>query len=63
MWKPYLEDGVHFCPYPDPYLTASEMARSESLLLIQPNTYLAGHLIDKHRSAFPDEVVERVSES
>ena len=57
-WLPYLEPGVAFCPYPDPYLTVSELARDTPLLLVQPNVYLAGHLIDKHRSAFPTDTVE-----
>jgi len=60
LWRDYLTEGVLFCPYPDPYLTMSDRARDETMLLVQPNTYLAGHLIDKHRSAFPDETVERI---
>lgn len=63
LWAPLLAEGVQFCPYPEPYLTCSTLARERPLLLVQPNTYLAGHLIDKHRSAFPKDVVDRIEEA
>lgn len=67
VWMPYLawlakaEEGVLFCPYPEPYLTAGTTAAERTLLLVQPNAYLAGHLLDKHAAAFPDETVEKIA--
>lgn len=55
LWRDYLE-GRTFAPYPDPYLTASEVAREKTLLMVQPNRYLAGHLLDKHEAVFPGTV-------
>lgn len=49
-------DGRIFCPYPSPYLTASELASENRLLMVQPNRYLAGHLLDKHEALFPGTV-------
>lgn len=63
VWTPLLAalgpDAV-LAPYPEPYLTTGTLALERPLLLVQPNTYLAGHLLDKHASAFPSESVERI---
>lgn len=57
LWVPYLRaDDVVFCPYPEPYLTTTELAASSTLLLVQPNRYLAGHLLDKHASIYPGTI-------
>lgn len=60
LWRHLLDDEHVFAPYPEPYLTTSELAGYRPLLMVQPNTYLAGHLIDKHRSTHPDDVVEQL---
>jgi hypothetical protein len=54
LWSGDL-DGRVFCPYPNPYITASDLGESP-LLLVQPNRYLAGHLLDKHEALFPGTV-------
>lgn len=59
QWRDDLPGRI-FCPYPDPYLTLSTLATSEPLLLVQPNRYLAGHLLDKHDAVFPG-TIERLS--
>lgn len=59
LWAPLLTDGVLLCPYPEPYLTTTDKARTLPLLLVQPNAYLAGHLLDKHVATFPEDTVER----
>lgn len=59
-WRDYLEDGVIFAPYPDPFITATYAGMHNPLLLIQPNLFLAAHTIDKFRSIFPGETVEKV---
>lgn len=55
LWAHHLEDGVRFVPYPEPYITTTNLAQENDLLLVQPNKYLAGHLIDKHNSTWPDQ--------
>lgn len=55
LWAHHLP-GRRFAPYPDPYFTCTDTARENPLLLVQPNTYLAGHLIDKHEAFFPGTV-------
>lgn len=60
LWRSYLTDEVKFAPYPEPYFTTTDVARDNALLLIQPNPYLAGHLLDKHSSAFGADTVKKV---
>ena len=57
LWRHLLTDGVRFAPFPEPYFTLSDVARDTPLLLVQPNTYLAGHLLDKHAAAFGEASV------
>lgn len=54
LWKDYLTDGFRFCPYPEPYITSSLAAREGRLLLVQPDPWLAGHLVDKFAASNPD---------
>lgn len=45
LWKPFLEEGVTFMPYPTPLVPhAPDIGR---LVMVQPIPYLAGHLLDK----------------
>lgn len=59
-WSPLLIDGVLFCPYPGLYLTLTIKAFSTSLLLVQPDHYLAGHLLDKHAGRFGADAVVKL---
>lgn len=58
-WSTYLA-GRRFNPYPDPYITAGNTARETPLLLVQPNLFLAGHLLDKHATLFGATTVTKV---
>ena len=58
QWSHHL-DGRRFNPYPDPYITTGEKARSTPLLLVQPNIFLAGHLLDKHASVFGQDSIKK----
>lgn len=63
LWVHRLTDDVRFMPYPEPYITASDLANEHPLLLVQPNLFLAGHLIDKHKSLHPDDDVRILEEA
>lgn len=60
LWRDFLVDDVMFAPYPDPYITTTTAAKHQ-LLLVQPNVFLAGHLLDKHASAYPKDKIVRVA--
>lgn len=51
------DDEVFLAPYPDVWLTVTDLAKERTLVMIQPDLFLAGHLLDKHASLFgADEV-------
>lgn len=54
-WAPLLEDGFLFAPYPSPMLAAIYTGEKR-LLLVQPDAYLAGHVLDKWASLNDDPV-------
>ena len=58
-WTPHLE-GRQFYPYPDLFLTLSQHGIDHDMLLVQPNTYLAGHLLDKHTSVHGEDSVTKM---
>ncbi len=57
LWRHFLPERM-FVPYPEPYITLSTIAAATPLLLIQPNRYLAGHLLDKHVSVHGEDTIE-----
>ena len=57
-WRGHLEEDTLFAPYPDPFITATYAAMNASLIMVQPNTFLAAHTVDKFKSMFPKERVE-----
>lgn len=49
LWGPYLDDAeALFVPYPGPYAALSEKAERRRLVLVQPDPYIAGHVLDKY---------------
>mgnify|MGYP006208725337 CR=1 FL=1 len=57
LWAHLLREGVLFCPYPEPYLLLSSKADTETLLLVQPIPYLAGHLLDKYADVHGEDKI------
>lgn len=41
-----------FIPYPGPYATLTQKAREQTFVMVTPDTFVAGHLLDKHASVF-----------
>lgn len=48
LFVPHLAAGAMLVPYPGPYLLLTNRAQHTPLVLVQPDTYLAGHLLDKY---------------
>lgn len=46
-WSKYLKPGSIFIPYPIPYAPLSERADEDQLVMVQPSTYICGHLLDR----------------
>ncbi|MFJ8043778.1 hypothetical protein ACIRBX_25080 [Kitasatospora sp. NPDC096147] len=47
LWAPLLTDGALFLPYPTPLAPFADRADGRRLVMVQPERYLAGHLLDK----------------
>lgn len=46
-WAQHLGPGVLFLPYPGPFITLAARFDSTPTLMVQPEPYLAGHILDK----------------
>lgn len=68
-WLPWLERfrareprlPVLFCPYPDPFAPLGLRGEEELMLLIQPDAFIAGHLIDQFKRIYGEQSVVRLS--
>lgn len=59
-WKPYLKGSdTLFCPFPNPLVPLTDRAVKYRLVLVQPDPYVAGHLLDCWNKAFPKAPAER----
>jgi len=54
IWKDYLEGNRVFCPYPGPYVAVVSAYKGDRLLMVQPDRYLAGHVLSKWNAAQPE---------
>jgi hypothetical protein len=61
LWSPMLSADALFVPYPGPYAALGVAADRHTLILVQPDAYIAGHLIDKTRAVHGDEAAVRLS--
>lgn len=58
-WIEYLKPGVLFCPYPGPFVALTLKADVTPLVLVQPNAYIAGHILDRYAEVKGAGAVER----
>jgi len=49
-WAPYLEDGMLFAPYCGPFVPLARNPLSKPILMVQPDEYIAGHIIDQFQN-------------
>lgn len=49
LWTPFLNTSDSlFCPYPGPFLPLSNKATNYRLVMVQPDSYIAGHILDRY---------------
>ena len=46
-WVLLLKEGTLFCPYPGVFIPFSVRAQKHDLVMIQPDPYIAGHILDR----------------
>jgi len=60
-WKPLLTGTTIFCPYPGPFVAFGEKADKFDLLMVQPDQYTAGHILDRYEDIHGQGSVVRVT--
>lgn len=56
----YLVEGVLFLPYPGPYVALTNKLDNAPSVMVQPNVYLAGHILDKYVAVRGEDSVARI---
>jgi hypothetical protein len=56
-YAPLLEGDRLLIPYPTPVIPLTQRARNNELVMVQPDTWLAGHLLDKYAEVHGPEAV------
>jgi len=59
-WTKELSGDDLFVPYPTPTLPLTKRANTTRLVLVQPDPWLAGHLLDKYAAVKGDEEVAKL---
>jgi hypothetical protein len=57
MWINYLKNDVLFCPYPGPLVPLT--ATAKSLIMVQPDNYIAGHILDQYAAVHGEASCQR----
>jgi ParB-like chromosome segregation protein Spo0J len=58
-WVRLLRPDMLLVPYAGPYTALTERAENTPLLMVQPDPYLAGHVLDKYTAVHGDRTVRR----
>lgn len=61
LYVPFLRPDVIFCPFPGPFLPLVQRLEGTTLLLVQPNPYIAGHLLDRMTEQHQEWDIVKVS--
>jgi hypothetical protein len=59
LWSPLLTGDVLFCPFPGPFVALSDKAKEKRLVMVQPDPYVAGHIVDRFIEVCGAEHVSR----
>lgn len=60
-WAPLLTGDALFCPYPGPFIAFGEGAEAHSLVMVQPDLYTAGHILDRYAEVHGARSVRKVA--
>lgn len=56
-------EAVVFCPYPSPFVPLSDKANDHRLVMVQPDPYICGHLLDRYVEVKGKRSVKRVKDA
>lgn len=61
VWSKFLkDDSTIFAPYPGPLVPLTSKAKSLSIVMVHPDTYVAGHILDHYVEAYGDSSISRI---
>jgi hypothetical protein len=60
-WKDLLIDGTLFCPYAGIFIPFSDRARDHVLVMVQPDKYIAGHILDRYEEIHGKKSIEQIA--
>lgn len=61
LWVDLLQSDRLFVPYPGVYVPLSQQASNHDLVMVQPNLYLAGHVLDKWAAVHGADSITKVT--
>lgn len=53
----YLVDDVIFAPYPGPFVPLSKVSELRRIIMVQPDPYICGHILDRYEEINGDEAI------
>lgn len=59
LWLPFISKGCWFLPYPGTYAAMTQKAQENDFVMVQPSTYIAGHIIDKFVEVYGDDNISK----
>lgn len=59
-WGPLLKDEALFCPYPGIFVPFSGKAEKHTLVMVQPDPYIAGHILDRYVEVYGKKSVKQL---
>jgi len=59
QWVGDLEVGAVFCPFPGVFVPLSDKAAEHRLVMVQPDPYVAGHILDRYCEVHGESEVRR----
>lgn len=59
-YVPLLKADCIFCPYPGPFVPYGETAEKFTLVMVQPDQYVTGHLLDRYVDCFGEDAIQKV---
>jgi len=61
VWTPYLKSSNHlFLPFTGPLVALSDAAKKYVLVMVQPDTYIAGHILDRYADIHGEKSVKKM---
>lgn len=57
IWVEYLKEGSLLTPYPGVFIPLSDRAEEVDLVMVQPDPYMAGHILDRYKAVHGEDSV------